>query len=122
MTEIKVQWPHVIEIPDHAYINRIDLGNYTAFNLVAFKTFKPREGLFIALEAKSNYLFPCDKPIHWEYAAEKLALCQADARIIADFINAQIWQPYPQQGVYYKDVVLYEDPLYRPYKPEIIND
>ncbi len=98
---IKVQWKKVIEEWDKPYINWIDLGNCTMFRLSAFKVTSPRIGIFVGVESRGNFFFPINKPIHWQYVEEKLSLFPADAKPIADWINAQIGFNHDQQGDYF---------------------
>ncbi len=69
----------------HFYGN-VSLGNHTQFRVAAF-LYGP--GIFIAVEGEGAYLF--NGYTHFAYVMEKLRMDNAaDARNLADFINAQL--------------------------------
>lgn len=98
--ELKIKWENIVEGFYNPIIRQMNLCNGTMYNIISFMTLDPR--LFVGIERKGCFLFPIVHPIHWEYASEKLCLFEADARIIADWINAQINESYEQQGQYHK--------------------
>jgi|GEM_PF-7081908 hypothetical protein len=105
---VKVKWPRIIDFNNivHRPICRwIDLGNGTMFRITAFFTYPfydmSRDGLLIAIERVGCFLFGLNRTeFRWDYVAEKLYLPEADARIIADWMNAQCGFDFPQQGHY----------------------
>ncbi len=69
-----------------------------------------------------------DKPIAWPYICEKIPVPEADARPIADWMNAQLDFDHPQQGEYWMKYLTPSEPY--PYAgematvplcPEVIN-
>lgn len=77
-------------------IYELNLGNGTQFSV-----FLMWPGVFYCLGIEGVGAFHFSTSVHWEYAAEKLNLGEADARNIADFINAQLEaQDFGTQGFY----------------------
>lgn len=125
---LKVKWDRVIycDILNTGVIVRwIDLANGTMFRITAFfsDTLKghPREGLYIGIDRIGSYLFPISDHYKTGYVAEKLNIPDADAAPLADWMNAQMKNDVPQQGVYKKSYILDIEPVVyageRPYLP-----
>jgi|SRR6476620_2569183 len=107
---MKVKWPKVLDLnnTNNAPICRwIDLCNGTIFRLAAFFTHRlndmPRDGLFVGIERVGGFLFSLEEEKSWQYVAEKLCLSEPDAKVIADWINAQLGHEMDQQGEYSED-------------------
>jgi hypothetical protein len=105
--KVTIRWERVIEEFHVPYMNFIDLGNYTLFRMVAFKTLLPRVGFYVGIEGRGNFYFGSSKAFHWEYVQEKLSLLEPDARSIADWMNAQLGlvNVPAQQGEYWRNVI-----------------
>lgn len=125
---LKVKWEKVIhaDILNVKYVCRwIDLGNGTMFRIVSFftDTLKgdPRDGLFVAIERVGAFLFPLSDHYKTGYVSEKLFLPPSDAAAIADWMNAQLKNDVPQQGIYTKSYIEDIEPVIyageRPYLP-----
>lgn len=109
---MKIKWPKVLnfeEINAYPIIRWIDLCNGTMFRITAFFSHLSKEhpisGLFIGIERKGAFLFSFYENIGFEYVEEKLNLCEADARPIADWINAQLGNEIEQYGTYQKHYI-----------------
>lgn len=129
MTDIKVKWEKVIIDYDVPYLNYLDLGNATMFRVCVFKTFTPRQGMFVSVEDRGAFFFGMGKALHKDYVKEKLFL-QGDHAQMADFLNAQLGiDEFGQQGHYYKNIIesiepcgkIGEDKL-MPWHPVLIKD
>lgn len=128
MNQLKVKWPYVLDkVLPHIYW--MNLCNGTMFRLITFKTYNPKLGLFVGIEKKGCFIFAINqfKFFSWDYVREKLGLCEADARIIADWINCQIGIFNEQQGVYWLKELQSNEPYFLsgeqqgiPLIPEII--
>ncbi len=125
---IKVKWPRVLYGLEEPLIAWIDLGNATMFRIISFTTYSPKPAIFIGIERIGCYLFPRDKPIAWEYICNKIPVPEADARPIADWMNAQLDFDYPQQGEYWMKYLTPSEPYpyagemaASPLCPEVIN-
>lgn len=135
---IKVKWPKVLyynNLDQPPLIEWIDLGNGTMFRIFAFFSHggrkRPRRGLVIGIERVGSFFFNIDseyKKMAWEYVSEKLRIPEADARSLADWINAQLDFDVPQQGHYVKEYITEVEPYgligerpLMPLIPEIIN-
>lgn len=106
MNDIKVKWPKVI-IPDGSpFLEWVDLGNYTMYRIAAFFANRPKRGLFVGIERVGAFFFRLpEKPFHWNYIEEKLNVAPSDAKALTDFINAQLFDEYPQAGEYSLNVL-----------------
>lgn len=128
MSEIKVKWPFVIHEFGKPYFNYIDLGNYTMYRMMVYKTTSPRLGMYVSIEDRGSFFFSIENKLHKDYVAMKLAL-NGDQAQVADFLNAQIHKDVEQQGHYYPGVISGVEPYgrigeekYMPWHPEIIKD
>jgi hypothetical protein len=118
-------------IDDKPLLNWINLGNGTLFRLSAFFTRNggnyPRTGLFIGIERCGCFLFSLRIKVYHGYVAEKLNIAEPEARIIADWMNAQLSFVVPQQGEYDEKYIhetqpygLGDEKFIMPIVPEII--
>jgi hypothetical protein len=105
MGKTRAIWHNVV-LDEKPLIMTIDLGNATAFRLVSFYHHRR---LFVALEHKGAFFFPSESFVHGSYVSEKLNLCEADANIMADWINCQNGYFTQQQGVYFKEYIEEEE-------------
>lgn len=113
MSKLQVKWDTVIslsEIFPRPICRWINLGNGTMFRIAAFftsPTFEdmPRFGLFVAIEKVGSYLFPITSPVGFQYVSEKLFIPDSDAKAMADWINTQTGNKFPQQGEYNRDYI-----------------
>ena len=128
MTDVKVVWPRVVIEWDKIYFNYIDLGNYTMFRMVIFKTLRPRLGMYVSIEDKGSFFFSIANQLHKDYVAQKLYL-QGDHGQVADFLNAQLENGKEQQGHYYPGVISAIEPYGKigedkvlPWHPTIIEE
>ena len=80
------------------FYGNVTLGNWTMFKVFAMPISPGK--FFIAVQHHGCYAF--ESWVHWEYAAEKLALLPADARNMADWINVQlgVFDQEREQGRY----------------------
>lgn len=114
---IKVKWPKVLnknELDSHPLLEWMNLGNVTMFRISAFLVKKPARGIVVGIERKGMFFFKWPSEyLRGGYVAEKLNLCDADANIIADWINAQLgFAESPQQCNYYeREILSNESPL-----------
>src|SRR5690242_2360017 len=111
---LKVKWPKVIDTKNGTPILKwIDLGNATMFRISSFYCHGGREfpcsGLQVSLERVGSFFFKLHREsiwFRWDYVAEKLFLPQADARNMADWINAQLgFVDAEQQGEYKSEYI-----------------
>jgi hypothetical protein len=117
--ELKVKWSKVVFDNGDPIIRWIDLVNGTMYRIIAFKSYRPRHGLFVGIERKGCFLFRIGHPMVWTYIDEKLTIGnESDSRILADWINVQCDQEFPQQGSYNKKYLYDVEPY--PYGGEMI--
>jgi hypothetical protein len=127
--DLKVKWEKIIDAYDVPYLNYLDLGNCTMFRVAIFKTFNPRQGMFVAIEDRGAFFFGMDRALHKDYVREKLFL-QGDHAQMADFLNAQLQHDdFGQQGHYYENVINAIEPCGKcgenfemPWHPKIITE
>lgn len=100
-----VKWPKVINSYDEPIVKWIDLCNATMFRIIAFKTFRPKRCLVVAIERIGCFCFDMERVKSWQYVSEKLFVSESDARALADWINAQTGLDHEQQGIYSRDML-----------------
>jgi hypothetical protein len=92
------RWDVVVE-PGFPFYGSVALGNGTQWRFGAF--FTPGGKLFVGIEEHGAYVF--DGFVHFTYAMEKFHILNGDAMNVADWINAQIFEPEQIQQGHYKD-------------------
>jgi hypothetical protein len=117
---LKVKWPHIAHNKDIwnnsiPLCNWINLDNGTMYRIISFPLHTthghPKNGLYVGIERKGSFLFDGIRFKSWDYVNEKLGIGnESDARILADWINAQCMEEFEQQGVYQKNYILSNDP------------
>lgn len=101
MDGLRIKWEK-INFDFEPFYGDINLGNITMFRIFAWMT--NYDNFLLGIEGYSSYRFK--NKVHWKYVVEKLMLSnESDARIIADFINAQLGIQCEQQGFYYRDYI-----------------
>lgn len=113
MKSIKVKWPKVLDynnLDQIPLVEWIDLGNATMFRIFAYfchgGTKRPRPGLVVGIERIGSFFFGLGNIISGQYVSEKLNVCEADSKILADWINVQLGIDAPQQGEYNRTYIL----------------
>lgn len=104
---VRIKWPRVVpfRIIDQPLLTWIYLGNGTIFKICAFFEITQNLSnlkLFVAIESigAAIFIYPGGE-INFKYVSVKLNLHdEGDARIIADWINAQFNIYGEQQGEY----------------------
>lgn len=81
------------------------------FKIAAFFT-EDHGGLVVGIQHRGMYCFRWpNEYLRFDYICEKLGLCEADGRNIADWINVQFgFEDAPQQGNYYLKCIRDIDP------------
>lgn len=99
---VQAQWPKLnLTEP---FLNWVNLLNHTMFRVMIFKTngfpYHARAGMFVAIERCGSFFFNTHSILSGAYVGEKLGIPISDANIIADLLNAQIFDKFKQQGEY----------------------
>lgn len=128
METLKVKWDRIVS--EKPICNWIDLGNGTMFLVSAFRAWESWEmaknGLMVAIDRVGSFLFTSSDQFNYRYVSEKLYVCEADARNLADWITAQVGNVFSeQQGRYSEEYIENCDEFYngsRIIRPVIVRE
>lgn len=108
-----------LDIQEEPVIREIDLGNCTMFTITAFFCNPILSGaifniprFFVSIERKGSFFFNPENVKYPKYVAEKLNLFEADAAIIADWINIQLDIEAKEFGRYETTAIVVKNPEY----------